>query len=231
MYSDDKGLTWNNVPDGDTPYFLGPRFAALAFVGFGPGYTGVPVMLGDYVYAISNDENWESGNSIFLARVPKDKVLERQAWEFYAGSYNHPGWSKEEDQARPVLTDPAHVGHPTMTYNAGLKRFILSFGCDAALHSFAVPREIALQTWHRARELYVYEGPTPWGPWGVVHHDVRWGGQHVAYLPQLPGKWLSPDGLSGTMLFSGDYSYFYDQPPGYESFYGFMTRQFRLVAF
>jgi len=229
MYSDDKGVTWNNLPTLETPYFLGARFAALAFVGFGPGYTEVPESLGDYVYAISNDENWESGNSVFLARVPRDKVLDRAAWEFFAGSYEFEGWSPDEDQARPVLSVPGKVGHPTMTYNKGLKRFLLAYGCDSVPHSFALPREVALKTWHRRRELYLFEGPTPWGPWALVHHDPSWEGQHVAYLPQIPGNWLGSDGLSGTMLFSGDYSYFFKQPEGYESMYAFMTRQFRLI--
>ncbi len=82
MWSDDYGRTWNGAPDADTPYFLGPRFAGLAFVGFGPGYTGVPRGLDGYVYAISNDGSWESGDHVFLARMPRDRVLDRAAWEF-----------------------------------------------------------------------------------------------------------------------------------------------------
>jgi hypothetical protein len=34
--------------------------------------------------------------------------------------------------------------------------------------------------------------------------------------------------ISGTLLFSGDYS-MVKRPPGYESFYGFMTRPFRFI--
>ena len=230
MFSDDYGQTWQNVPDEQTPYFLGPRFAALAFVGFGPGYTGVPDWLGDYVYAISNDENWESGNHAFLARVPKDHVLDRAAWEFYGGGRdaNNPVWVQDEADARPIISDPGHVGHPTMTYNRGLGRFILAFGSDIVPHSFAMPRDFARARWHRQRELQVYEGPTPWGPWYLVHYDPNWEGEHVAYLPQLPSKWLSDDGLTGTMLFSGDYS-MVKRPPDHESYYGFMTRPFRFI--
>ena len=230
IYSDDRGQTWQNLPDAQTPYFLGPRFAAPAFVGFGPGYTGVPEALGDYVYAISNDENWEGGNHVFLARVPRDRVLEREAWEFYTGGRDGPEvvWTPDEDAARPILSDPGHVGHPTMTYNAGLGRFLLAFGSDIVPHSFATPRDVARQRWHRQRELQLYESPAPWGPWYLVHYDPNWEGEHVAYLPQIPSKWLSDDGLSGTLLFSGDYS-MVKRPPGYESFYGFVTRPFRFI--
>jgi hypothetical protein len=230
MYSDDYGVTWQNIPERDTPYFFGPRFGAPAFVGFGPGYSGVPERLGDYVYAISNDENWENGNNVFLARVPRERVLERGAWEFYTGGRDagNPQWSSDEAAARPILSDPGHVGHPTMTYNAGLDRFLLAFGSDVVPHAYGMPREFARDNWHTQRELHIYEGPSPWGPWYLVHYEPHWEGIHLAYLPQIPAKWLSDDGLSGTLLFSGDYR-FTPLPEGESSFYGFMTRPFRLL--
>ena len=229
MYSDDGGQTWQNLPKPNAPHFLGPRFAGLAFVGFGPGYTRVPPELDGYVYAISNDGAWENGDHVFLARVPRDRVLDRSAWRFYGGrnDENRPAWIEEEQYARPILSDPGYVGHPTMTYNPGLRRFLLAFGSDSVPHSYATPPEVMKRLWHRARELQVYEGPTPWGPWGLVHYDRKWEGEHVAYLPHIPPNWLSDDGLSGTLLFSGDYS-MHPRPKGHESYYGFMTRPFRL---
>jgi hypothetical protein len=230
MYSDDYGVTWQNTPGEDTPYFLGKNFAGLAFVGFGPGYTKVPGFLGDFVYAISNDENWENGNHVFLARAPKNDLLDRSKWEFYIGGrdFRTPTWSREEAAARPILSDPGHVGHPTMTYSPRLRRFLLTFGSDVVTHSYATPRDYARAHWHRQRELHIYESTAPWGPWYLVHYENNWEGEHVAYLPQIPGKWLSPDGLQGVMVFSGDYS-MVPRPAGYQSFYGFMTRPFRLI--
>jgi hypothetical protein len=233
MYTDDAGATWQNVPGPDTPYILGPRFAGLAFVGFGPGYTGVPSFLGDYVYAISNDGNWEGGDHIFLARAPRERVLDRSTWEFWAGEgaghqATDPVWVADEDAATPIYSDPGFVGHPTMVWNAGLGRFILSLGSDSTRHGWDVPSDVARATWHRRRELKILEAPTPWGPWGVVHFDQDWEGEHVAYLPQMPAKWLSEDGLSGTLMFSGDYRFGFLPRPA-ESFYGLMTRPFRFV--
>jgi len=96
MFSDDYGATWQNVPEpleDSCDYFLGERFAGLAFVGFGPGYSGVPERFGNYVYALSNDDNWETGDNIFVARVPRDRILERSAWEFYGGTRDgQPDW-------------------------------------------------------------------------------------------------------------------------------------------
>lgn len=233
MYSDDGGATFQNVPDPEqeTEYFLGPNFAGLAFVGFGPGYSGVPPRFGPYVYAISNDGNWESGDHVRLARVPRERVLDRAAWEFYAGEANGrdispPVWSPDEAAATPILTDPGHVGHPTMTWNPGLGRFLLAFGSDAVPHTNDTPEAVVKATWHRRRELCLYEGPTPWGPWGLVHYDPRWEEEHVAYLPQIPPKWLSADGREGWLVFSGDYGHYDGQ--GDQSFYAFMYRPFRL---
>ncbi|MGH2618636.1 MAG: DUF4185 domain-containing protein [Thermomicrobiales bacterium] len=233
MYSDDSGRTFHNVPDPDaeTDYFLGPHFAGLAFVGFGPGYAGVPARFGDYVYAISNDINWESGDNVRLARVPRDRVLDRAAWEFYAAAgagrtAAEPVWSRHEAEATPILSDAGHVGHPTMTYDPGLGRFLLTFGSDEVPHTFETPEAVVKETWHRHRELCLYEGPTPWGPWGLVHYDPFWEVKRVAYLPQIPPNWLSADGREGWLLFSGDYGSYDD--PSRRDFYGFMMRPFRL---
>jgi len=232
MFSDDRGNTWQNYPVPDAPLFLGPRFAGLAFVGFGPGYSGVPTNLEGYVYAISNDESWESGSHVFLARAPFNQVLVRAAWTFYGGRTpaNEAAWIPEEEYARPIMTDHGHVGHPTMTYNAGLGRFILAFGSDAVPKSYAHDPAMAWERWHRRRELQIYEGPTPWGPWALVHYDSAWEGDHVAYLPQIPPCWLSADGTEGTLMFSGDYRMWgVPEPEGHESWYAQMTRPFRLV--
>lgn len=235
MYSDDRGATWQNVPGDETPYFLGPRFAGLAFVGFGPGYTGIPLEFGDFVYAVSNDQNWEGGDHVFLARAPRDRILDRSRWEFWAGrGAGHwtvaPLWTADEDAATPIYSDHGYTGHPTMTWNPGLGRFLLAIGSDSTPHHWDVPSETARDTWHRRRELKILEGPTPWGPWGLFHFDANWEGERVAYLPQIPPNWLSADGYEGTLLFSGDYKFpFIESVAKDENFYGFMTRPFRLL--
>jgi hypothetical protein len=232
MYSDDRGVSWHNVPGtgiGPDDYVLGPRFAGLAFVGFGPGCTGVPERLGDYVYAVSNDGNWETGDNAFLARVPRDAVLDSSAWEFYCtpgeGAFDAPAtWTREEYRARPILRDPGRIGHPTMTYLPALDRFLLTYSTEPVPHTFGTPTEVAKATWDRSTELLVLEAPNPWGPWRLVHHDPAWESPHTPYLPQVPQKWLDADGLGGWMVHSGDYT-----DPEFQDWYGFMTRRFRLT--
>ena len=217
MFSDDYGRTWRNVPEphGDhCDYFLGERFAGLAFVGFGPAYSGVPERFGDYVYALSNDDNWETGDNIFVARVPRDRILDRSAWEFYGGDANGgPRWVSGEDEAVPVLSNPGAIAHPTMTWNEGIGRFLLSFNTDTVHHSLETPFDEAKATWYKQSELYVLEGPTPWGPFHLVHFDGAWEYPHMPYLPQIPSKWLAENGREGWMVFSGDYTA--TQPRGF----------------
>jgi hypothetical protein len=235
MFSDDEGQTWQNVPSPDSgreDYFLGQRFAGLSFVQFGPGATAIPEAHGNYLYALSNDSNWETGDHVFLARVPRDTIGDRSTWEFFASAgegsltLDEPTWSEHEHAARPILRDPGRIGHPTMTYVPALDRFLLTYSTDSVPHTMNTPREVALATWVKRTELLVFEGPTPWGPWGLVHHDDAWEHPHTPYLPQVPGKWLDDDGLGGWMIFSGDYTI----PNCQGDYYGFMTRRFRLTA-
>jgi uncharacterized protein DUF4185 len=223
--SNDHGATWTNLPGKDTPEFFGARFGAPAFLTFGPGNTETPAAFAPYVYAISNDVSWATGDNVFLGRVHRDRVIERDAWEFYDGTdaAGDARWTKDENEAKPIFTDPDHVGHPTITYNKGLGRFILLVSSDMVPHKEDSPPEV-VDRWNLESEMQLYEGPTPWGPWSIFHDEVRWGGDdHTHYLPQMPASWLGADGLSGSLLFAGDYV------KRKAEHYGFMTQQFRLV--
>jgi hypothetical protein len=67
-------------------------------------------------------------------------------------------------------------------------------------------RQKKKRKWNWESEMQLYEGPNPWGPWSIFHNEKQWGGKdHTAYLPQMPSPWISKDGLSGSILFAGDY--------------------------
>jgi hypothetical protein len=222
MHSDDGGKTWENVPERDTPYLLGPRFAGMQFLNFGPGYTGVPKELGDFVYAVGNDGYWENGDNVFLARVMRDSVQRRGAWEFFGGGGK---WVKDENASAPVLSDPGHVSHPSITYVPALRRYLLVTFSDVKEHNWETPLETMKAEWDVRTELQMYEGEQPWGPWRLVHDERPWGGEgHAAYLAHVPGKWMSEDGLSGTLMYSGDWAY----APYKGAWYGLVTQGFRL---
>ncbi|HZH38337.1 MAG TPA: DUF4185 domain-containing protein [Flavisolibacter sp.] len=223
--STDFGKTWTNVPTANTPRFLGPKFAGLTFLNFGPGYSDVPEHLSPFVYAMSNDGSWETGDHVFMARVHKDSILNRNAWQFLAGIENNvPRWSASEDKCYPVFTDPGHTAHPTISYNKALKRYILGMYSDVVPHREDASDE-EWRKWDKVSEMQLYESEHPWGPWKIFHNEKPWGGtRHAAYLPQIPNKWWSKDGLSGTMLFAGDYTH----NQKHHEWYGFMTQLFTL---
>jgi hypothetical protein len=175
------------------------------------------------VYAVSNDGSWETGNHVRMGRVHRDSIINKKAWQFFGGlgKKEQPHWVRSEETSKPILTDPGHVGHPTITYNKALNRYILLTFSDAVPHKEDAPLAM-MQQWDTASELQMYESKNPWGPWKVFHSERPWGGpDHTNYLPQMPSKWISEDGLSGSIIFSGDYT-----RDG--AHYGFMTRSFKL---
>jgi hypothetical protein len=222
--SADGGKTWTNIPDKDTPRFLGPSFAGLTFINFGPGYTNVPESLAPYVYAMSNDYSWESGDHLYMARVHKDSILYRDAWQFLStlSTDYEPGWSSLESDSYPVFTDPGHVGHPTISYNAALKRYILGIYSDTIPHKENASVE-EWRKWDKASELQLYESKNPWGPWKLIYNEMPFGGKdHSCYLPQIPNAWWSADGTEGVVMFAGDYT-----GRNFE-YYGLMTWPFKM---
>jgi hypothetical protein len=224
IQSKDLGKTWTNLPGKNTPEFFGNKFGAPAFLTFGPGNTQTPKHLSPYVYAISNDGSWATGDNVFLGRVHRDSIIFRQAWQFYTGNTrkNIPSWSGDEQAARPIFSDPGHVGHPTITYNKALNRYILCISSDMVPHREDAANE-ETRKWNWESEMQLYESPNPWGPWSIFHNEKQWGGKdHTAYLPQMPSAWISRDGLKGSILFAGDYV------NRKAEYYGFMTQQFRL---
>ena len=221
----DKGKTWTNIPNENTPRFLGSKFAGLTFVNFGAGYTSVPEELGSYVYAMSNDYSWESGDYLYMARVNKDSIIYREAWQFLSkiDAKNQPSWSKSEDDCYPIFTDIGHVGHPTISYNSPLNRYILGVYSDTIPHKEDATYN-EWKSWDKASEVQLYEGSTPWGPWKVFYNEMPFGGkEHSCYLPQIPNTWWSKDGTKGTIMFAGDYT------NGKFEYYGLMTWPFKLT--
>lgn len=222
--SADGGKTWLNAPDESTPAFFSPSFGAPAFLTFGKGNTETPPGLAPYVYAVSNDVSWATGDHVRMGRVHRDSITHRRAWQFYGGlkPSGRPKWVAAEAASKPIFTDPGHVGHPTITFNKALNRYFLITFSDVVPHRENAPLA-TMKKWDIESELQMYESRNPWGPWKLFHSEKPWGGKnHTDYLAQMPSKWLSADGLSGSIVFAGDYT-----RDG--AHYGFMTQSFKLT--
>jgi len=215
--SEDYGRTWR-APDG--PMFTDHTFTTVMFLDFGRSQEHARVLGTDgtegegYVYAYGLDGNWRTSHKgivpdpqeLFLARVRADRVLRREAWEFYCGRNDDgtPRWHRDIGAKRPVLTDrrrpyaphpdavtvprspegPSVIAQGGIVYNAPLRRFLYSSWSEFTLE--------------------LYEAPAPWGPWRhVVSHDFGpfpWTGpladhpRHGGYGTTIPAKFISADG-------------------------------------
>jgi len=80
-----------------------------------------------YVYSPDRDNAYEPGNSLVLARVPRNRLRERDAYEFFVQSNfdGRPGWSDDIRQRGAVFSHPGGCYRSSITYNAGLKRYLL----------------------------------------------------------------------------------------------------------
>jgi CubicO group peptidase (beta-lactamase class C family) len=178
-WSSDHGRTWT------WGFRLERSFGSPAFLNFGRNYAGAR---DGYVYTYSQDgaSAYEVDDGVVLARAPKSELRERAAWEFFAGfgGDGKPSFTREIDRRRPVFAFPGHCQRVDAVYDAGLQRHLLAVGYG---HNGG---------WG------LYEAPTPWGPWAVAFHTEYWGlGETHGY--RLPSKWISPDGRSLAMVFSG----------------------------
>jgi hypothetical protein len=169
-------------------------FGCPTFLNYGKNYTGAR---DEFVYIYSQDHNsaYEPADGVVLARVPKTRILQRPAYEFFAGmnADGQPEWTKKIDERRPVFRYPGRCYRVSVSYSAGLKRYLLRTTHPEGDARFA-------------GGFSVYDAPEPWGPWTTVFFTDEWDvgpGETGAF----PTKWMSGDGREVTMVFSGDDSF------------------------
>ena len=213
--STDFGKTWNREATLET-FFTG-RLASPHFLQFGRDYEGAR---DEYVYAYfpcTDDGNsyWCNGDHILLGRVHKDKILEREAWEFYTGDNknNEASWGKDESKVKPVFSYPLMTGENHVSYNKGLRRYIM--GNFSFMDRKGRPRPYHQKPGNSdddsrfPSQLTIFEAPEPWGPWSMFYQDDNWG-THGDYQPNFPTKWMGEDGKTMWMVSSGtddDYNF------------------------
>lgn len=187
--STDNGRTWDfsfgRVFDSNLDGVL-----VVGIAQFGPGYSNVPPGLdGGYFYVYLSNRNGASdglGKEVYLGRAPKAQLFERSAYKYFNGTdvSNTPIWSSDWSHKQPAFFDPAGMAfHVNVSYNPGIKRFIYAKGQNTS-------------------GLGLFEGPTPWGPWRTVYYG-QFKDSLLKFTYQLPQTWMSADGLSMWMAWSG----------------------------
>jgi hypothetical protein len=183
--STDRGRTWSFNPgwDFDEP---GGAFAAACFLQFGQDYRGAR---DQYVYGYSERRRNVFQPDIVLFRVPKNRITDRRAYEFFAGADDQgdPKWTADVSHMRPVFSHPEGVG----------------WGIQAMYHP--VFRRYLLTVRHNdAAGWGIYDAPEPWGPWTTVaYYERGWLDPVRKFTFSFSQKWMSTDGKTMWMVFSG----------------------------
>ncbi|HWC95925.1 MAG TPA: serine hydrolase [Candidatus Sulfopaludibacter sp.] len=178
LWSRDRGKTWQwgfKMADG---------FGSPAFLNFGRNYAGAR---DGFVYTYSQDgpSAYSADNTMLLARAPKDRIRDRAAWQFLErlDDAGKPVWTADVARRGAVFSYPANCGRVDAVYDPGIRRYLMALAYD---HEGG---------WG------LFDAPEPWGPWTTVLHrqwDVP-----ATHGYRLPAKWISPDGLTLTLVFSG----------------------------
>jgi CubicO group peptidase (beta-lactamase class C family) len=178
LWSQDRGKTWQ------WGFKMEVSFGSPTFLNFGRNYAGAR---DDFVYTYSQDgpSAYENDNAVVLARVAKERIRERAAWEFCerVDTGGRPVWTADVARRGAVFRYPSNCQRVDVVYNVGIGRCLMALGYD------------------HAGGWGLFDAMEPWGPWTtVLHRQWDLAGTH-GY--RLPAKWISRDGLRMTLVFSG----------------------------
>ncbi|HUT32126.1 MAG TPA: hypothetical protein VNE39_01490 [Planctomycetota bacterium] len=185
-WSRDHGKTWTWAD-----WKLSTSFGCPTFLNFGKDYAGAR---DKYVYIYSHDSEsaYKPADRMVLARVLKEKLAERSAYEFFQklDAGGKPVWSSEVRERGAVFEHPGRCYRSGITYNAGLKRYLWCHTLPGGDTRFK-------------GGLGIYDAPEPWGPWTTVFFTEEWD-VGPGETSSLPTKWMSADGKTVHLVFSGD---------------------------
>jgi hypothetical protein len=190
-WSKDRAKTW-----AWADWKLTTSFGCPTFLNYGQNYAGAR---DDYIYVYSHDHDsaYQAADRMVLARVPKDRIKDRAAYEFFQrlDGKNQPVWTKEVAQRGAVFTHKGRCFRSAVSYNAGLKRY---------LWVQIIPDIDGKKVDTRFEGGFgIYDAPEPWGPWTTVYFAERWDvapGETASF----PTKWMSKDGAELYLVFSGE---------------------------
>lgn len=217
--SDDKGRTWTWDKSG--PMFKDYIFTTIFFIDFGKNNAHAP---DNYVYAYGIDHNWRDSfknrvpdpTKLFLARVPKGHIQQRNAWQFYAGVGDDgtPAWTADITAKMPVLHDEQRVYQKLVGGVPARNMSVISQGGVV----YSKPLNRYLYTSWTEYTFEFYEAPQPWGPWKkFLSKDFGaypWlPSKSGGYGVTIPSKFISADGktmyLQSNTFVSGVRNYHY----------------------
>jgi CubicO group peptidase (beta-lactamase class C family) len=192
-WSRDHGATWTWAD-----WRFEKSFGCPTFLNYGRNYAGARDDF-VYVYSLDSDSAYEASDRMVLARVPQDRITQRDAYEFFVAldASGRPTWSKDVARRGAVFTNPGNCYRGGVSYDAGLKRYLW---CQI------LPYSTHPQGQRFQGGFGVYDAPEPWGPWTTVFYTTAWD-VGPGETSSFPTKWMSEDGRTVHLVFSGDDSF------------------------
>jgi CubicO group peptidase (beta-lactamase class C family) len=188
-WSTDHGRTWDW-----SEWRFTTSFGCPTFLNFGRNYAGAR---DDYVYVYSHDSDtaYLPADRMVLARVPKTRIKERTAYEFLVSrdAKNGPIWTSDIARRGAVFSHERQCYRSGINYDAGLKRYLwcqILSGDDPRFRG----------------GFGIYDAPEPWGPWTTTYFTESWD-VGPGETNSFPTKWMSADGKTLHLVFSGDDSF------------------------
>lgn len=187
-WSRDHGKTWTWAD-----WKFSTSFGCPTLLNFGRDYAGAR---DEYVYVFSPDADsaYQAADRAVLARAPLARMTEQDAWQYFQrlDGQGRPVWTGDVAQRGGVLERAGHCYRGGVSYNAPLATYLWAMlpGGD---------------TRHRGG-LAVFAASEPWGPWREVYSTDEWDtgpGESASF----PTRWISDDGLTVHLVFSGDDSF------------------------
>ncbi len=140
------------------------------------------------------DLSWITGDEIYLARVHPSpaNVEDASKYEFFAG-HDRKGkaiWTHNFAAVEPLLKWNNHMGSVTMTYDAPLKKYLMTVTDGGnTISKF---------------DTYILESSDMTGPWKLVVYMKEFGEQ--GYFVNFPSKFISKDGRTAWLSYSANFT-------------------------
>jgi hypothetical protein len=169
-----------------------------------------------YVYIYSPEG--ARSHELLLARVPRDRVGTRQAWEYFSGwDGGTSQWSSALGDRKPIHTFPEagengdvfgwYSWLPSVVWNAPLGLYTMVNGGTYGGHGMTDKAEDYYSAWMHTRSgsLGFWYAENPWGPWTQFFYTDEWtvdDPNNRTYQPKLSPKWISDDGARMILIWS-----------------------------
>lgn len=208
LKSTDSGANWvNNVGqtnvlpanNDSSSMFPNDNMREMSFVKYGQGGVAPNVDNAQtYVYLYSPSASF--GNDFYLCRISRSDLpsLDKTKIQYYKGGdgMNSANWSTNTADALSIYNDsnPSKTGPGSMIYNAGLGRYILTYGGGDC---WASPQTESI--------VHIAEAEHTWGPWTkVLSDDLNNREKKILTWFMAMPKFTSDDGKKMWITTSGE---------------------------